>query len=157
MIDKKEITEIVETYLADSDRFLVSLTVSRQNNIKVFIDGDKGVTVADCIALSRHIESCLDRDNEDFTLDVSSVGVGQPLVMIRQYNNNVGRRLSIKAADDKQFKGKLIEVAGDGIWLELDKEKKKKKQKKELEPKAESKVFIRFDDILEAKVQVSFK
>ncbi len=157
MIEKKQITDIVEAYLAESDHFLVSLTVSRQNNIKVFIDGDRGVTVADCIALSRHIESCLDRDAEDFTLDVSSVGVGQPLVMARQYNNNVGRRLAIKTADDKQYKGMLIEVTNDGIWLEMDKEKKKKKQKKELEPQAESKVFVHYDDILEAKVQVSFK
>ncbi len=157
MIDKKQIIDIVDAHLADSDHFLVSLTVSHQNNIKVFIDGDQGVTVADCIALSRHIESCLDRDTEDFTLDVSSVGVGQPLVMTRQYNNNVGRRLVVKAADDKQFKGKLIEVTNDGIWLELDKEKKKKKQKKDSEPQAESKVFVHYDDILEAKVQVSFK
>lgn len=157
MIDKKTIKEIVEDHLAESDLFLVSLSVSNQNNIKVFIDGDHGVKVADCIALSRHIESQLDRDSEDFTLEVSSVGVGQPLVMIRQYKNNVGRRLALKIKDDKQVKGNLVEVTNEGVWLDPDKEKKKKKNKKDTTQETASKIFIHYDDILEAKVQVSFK
>lgn len=156
-MNKKQLSDIVDEHLTGSDRFLVSLTLSNQNNIKVFIDGDSGVTVADCIALSRYIESRLDRDAEDFTLEVSSVGVGQPLTLTRQYKNNIGRRLAIKATDNRQFKGKLVDVADNGLWLELDKEKKKKKQKKEIETQPESKIFVDYGDILEAKVQVSFK
>ncbi len=156
-MNKQKITDIVDEHLAGTDRFLVSMTLSTQNHIKVFIDGDKGVSVTDCIVLSKYIESHFDRDAEDFSLEVSSVGVGQPLVLTRQYRNNVGRRLAIKAKDDRQMKGKLVEATEDGIWLEPDLEKKKKKQKKEIQTETESKVFIIYDDILEARVQVSFK
>ncbi len=156
-MNTQKIKDIVGEHLAGTNMFLVSLTISTHNHIRVFIDGDDGVRVADCIALSRYIESRLDRDNEDFNLEVSSVGVGQPLVMTRQYRNNTGRRLAINAKDDRQVKGKLVETTDEGIWLEPDPEKKKKKSKKDIHTESESKVFILYEDILEAKVQVSFK
>ncbi len=156
-MNKKTIQDIVDEYLAGSDHFLVSLTVSSQNHIRVFIDGDTAVKVADCIALSRHIESRLDRDAEDFNLEVSTVGVGQPLVMTRQYKNNIGRRLVVNVKDNLQLKGKLVEATDEGVWIELEIEKKKKKQKENTGAQAESKVFVHYKQIVEAKVQVSFK
>lgn len=157
MTDKGYITDIVNEYLGEGELFLVAITISTQNRIRVFIDGDKGVSIDDCIRLSRHIESQLDRDKEDFELEVSSVGVGQPLVLFRQYNNNLGRRLSVHASDNRYIKGKLTGVTQDGIFIEKERADKGKKKKKEPETDSGSKQFIPFDDILEAKVQVSFK
>ncbi len=157
MIDKELVENIVNDYLGDAQVFLVALKVSRQNQVRVFLDGDHGVTIKDCSMLSRHIESKLDRDREDFELEVSSVGVGQPLLLARQYKNNIGRRLAVTTAENLRIKGKLLEVNEEGINIEKEKTDKSKKKKKEPDTDAGSTVFIPFEQIQEAKVQVSFK
>lgn len=157
MIDKEAVKDIIRDHLADSDIFLVKITVSRQNNIRVFLDGDNGVTIADCTRLSRNIESQLDREKEDYDLEVSSVGVGQPLTLLRQYINNTGRRLKVTTEGDIYISGKLTDVKDDGITIEKDKQQKGKKKRNEPETDSESKVFLPFDNIIEAKVLVSFK
>ncbi len=157
MISETNIRELVETHLEGTSLFLVHLKVSLHNKIAVYLDGDEGVKIADCSALSRFLERELDRDVEDFELEVSSVGVGQPLQMVRQYHNNLGRRLAVKHSDGTVSKGRLVEVSEAGIRLEKDKPSKSGKKKKEVESDAETKLFISFEDIEEAKVQVSFK
>lgn len=157
MISERNIAAIVDAYLEGSDKFVVNIRVTPQNKIMVFIDGDQGVTIDDCIKLSRHIEQQFDRDEQDFELEVSSVGVGHPLLLPRQYRNNVDRRLSVLDVHDKRTKGKLAEVTGEGILIEKDKPTKGKKKKKEPETDADASVFIPFDEIKEAKVQVSFR
>ncbi len=156
MVDKELVEKISEAFLKDGDVFLVAVKVSTQNSIRVFLDGGNGVTIDDCIRLSRHIEAQLDRDKEDFELEVSSVGVGHPLQLKRQYNINVGRRLAINLNDDRQVKGKLLEVKEEGVVIEIDKEKKGKKKPKTAETDPESSIFIGFEQIVDAKVQVSF-
>ncbi len=157
MVDKETVISIVEDYFEAGDIFLVAVRVSTQNSIRVFLDGDNGVTIDDCIKLSRHIEMQLDRDTEDYDLEVSSVGVGHPLILRRQYKNNIGRRLDITTNDEKRIKGKLVEVSEQGVVIEKDKQEKGKKKKKEPETDAEARVLLLFEQIAEAKVQVSFK
>lgn len=157
MINKESINEIIEDYLSDGEIFMTHLSVSRQNTIRVFLDGDKGVTIADCSRLSRHIETQLDRDLEDFDLVVSSVGVDEPLNLLRQYRKNLGRRLSIITNENIRLSGKLLDVNEQGITLEKDKQAKGKKKKKEPETDSEARMFLPFDQINEAKVLVSFK
>ncbi len=157
MINEKNIAETVNAYLRESDQFMVDIKVTPQNKIMIYLDGDSGVTIDDCIKLSRHIEHQLDRDIEDYALEVSSVGVGQPLLLHRQYNNNIGRRLAVTDTEDKSTKGKLVDVSSEGIVLEKDKTKKGKKKQKEPETDADARVFIPFETIKEAKVQVSFR
>ena len=157
MIHEGNIAGIVNDYLRDSDQFLVAVRVTPQNKIMVFIDGDSGVSIADCVKLSRHIESVLDRDVADFELDVSSVGVGHPLQLTRQYRNNIGRRLAVKDKEGEKISGKLVEVDENGVTLEKDKPRKGKKQQKEPETDAGNTVYVPFEQIHEARVQVSFK
>ena len=157
MIDKEQIKGIVEDILGNGAIFLVSLSVSRQNNIRVYLDGDDGVTIADCIKISRHIESQLDRDNEDFDLEVSSVGVSEGLVHQRQYRKNVGRRLAIVTTENERQKGTLAEVSDEGITIHPDKKEKGKKKRKVPEPDTDAPLFLPFGQIEEAKVQVAFK
>lgn len=153
MIDAKRIKSIVNEYLEGSEKFLVSLKVRPGNRVLVLLDGEKGIQIADCALLSKHIESFFDRDAEDFDLEVSSVGVGSPLKMKQQYHINVGRNIMVMGHDLKKNRGKLVEVLDEGIRIE--KEKTGKKPKKG-EPLEDPFTYFAFSDIKEARIQVSF-
>lgn len=152
MIKEKQIKKLIDSQLQGTDKFLVDIIVKRGNSILVFIDGDEGVKLQDCIDLSRHIESNLDRDYEDFSLNVSSHGLDQPLKLLRQYKKNEGRGLSVLLSDGSKIKGKLIMAKEDGISILPDPEKKKKKTDKELKEE-----FISFDQVQESKLIITFK
>ena len=117
MIEKIKILEMVNAALEGSDKFLVGIKVTPDNRIYVDIDGDNGVTIDDCIELSRTIESQLDRDTEDFALDVSSAGADQPLKLTRQYRKNVGRELEVVTVDGERAEGTLEDASDEGIVL----------------------------------------
>ena len=117
MIEKIKILELVNNALEGSDKFLVNLKVTSDNRIYVDIDGDNGVTIDDCIELSRAIEGQLDRDEEDFALDVSSAGADQPLKLTRQYRKNVGRELEVVTVDGERAEGTLEDASDDGIVI----------------------------------------
>ncbi len=157
MIDTENVRKYVDEFLDGTSIFVVEIKVTPHNKIMVYVDGDQGVTIEDCSKLSRHIERELDRDLEDFELEVSSVGVGHPLQLVRQYHNNIGRRLAVVTNDEQIIKGKLTEVTEQGIVIEKDKPAKGKKKKKDPETDIHDRMFIQFVEIREAKVQVSFK
>ena len=117
MIEKIKILELINNALDGSDKFLVNLKITPDNRIYVDIDGDNGVTIDDCIELSRAIESQLDRDEEDFALDVSSAGADQPLKLIRQYRKNVGRDLEVVTIDGERAEGTLEDASDEGIVI----------------------------------------
>jgi ribosome maturation factor RimP len=119
------------------------------NRIYVFIDGDHGVTIDDCVELSRFIESKFDRENEDFELNVSSAGADQPIRLPRQYLKNIGRSLLVKLSDEKSVSGKLEAVNEKGIVLTTSGDKKKKLPAKTLN--------IPYESMVESKVIISFK
>ena len=152
MIKEKQIKKLIDSQLQGTDIFLVDIIVKRGNSILVFIDGDEGVKLQDCIDLSRHIESNLDRDYEDFSLNVSSHGLDQPLTLLRQYKKNEGRGLSVLLSDGSKIKGKLIMAKEDGISILPDPEKKKKKTDKELKEE-----FISFSQVKESKLIITIK
>ncbi len=156
MISKQTVIQLVNDFLEGTDRFLVEVKVSTSNRVAVFIDGDKGVSIADCIELSRHLEGALDREKEDFELDVSSAGVGSPLVLPRQFRNNLGRTLVVKDLENNTFRGKLEAAEGDGIQLRLEEGARKGRKKKSEDP-LQTHISLSFDRISEAKVQPSFK
>ncbi len=85
----------------------------------MFLDGDEGVTIKDCVALSRAIEGELNRDKEDFSLDVSSHGAATPLAFPRQYKRHIGRELEIVKTDSSKMEGKLLSSDDEGIDLEV--------------------------------------
>ncbi len=150
MIDKQKLIRIVDNFLKDSDKFLVDVKITPQNKIMVFVDGDNGVTISECAVLSKHIETYFDRDKEDFELEVSSAGVGKPLMVFRQYLKNIGRNIVVLTHNSNKVNGKLIRVENDGIEIELSKKKKKTADKED------TKRFISFNDIKEAKIKAVF-
>ena len=144
-----EIAKLVHEHLANTDKFLVELLVNPGNRIYVFIDGDHGVTISDCVELSRFIESQLDRETEDFELNVSSFGADHPIRMPRQYIKNIGRSMQVKVSEENIITGKLEAVDDKGIVLTTTGDKKKKIPAETLN--------LHFEDIIESKVIISFK
>jgi ribosome maturation factor RimP len=132
--------------------FLVEVRIKPTNNVKVFIDADQGVILSDLIEYNRKLYKQLEEStlfpNGDFSLEVSSPGLDEPLKLFRQYKKNVGRFVEVNFKDSTRKEGKLIEAAEDGIIIETETGKGKKK-----EIKQES---ILFDQIKNTKIQVKF-
>ncbi|MCF0203407.1 MAG: ribosome assembly cofactor RimP [Bacteroidaceae bacterium] len=124
MISKETVTGIVNEWLPKTDYFLVDVEVSADNRILVEIDHAEGVWIEDCVELSRFIEGHLDRDVEDYELEVGSAGVGQPFKVQKQYECHVGKDVEVLAADGKKYRGVLKSVA-DGEFVVSVEEKVK--------------------------------
>eukprot|EP01155_Anaeramoeba_flamelloides_P019385 Anaeramoba_flamelloidesa574179_19.p1 GENE.a574179_19~~a574179_19.p1 ORF type:complete len:150 (+),score=12.72 a574179_19:106-555(+) len=130
MIENNYILDLIEENLFGTDRFLVELKISTDNKIRVIIDGDSGVTIDSCVALSRHIEGNLDRDKEDFELSVYSAGIDRPFSMLRQYTKNIGRAVKILTVEDKTIRGILKSATSIQIEVLEETKRKNKKNKK---------------------------
>jgi ribosome maturation factor RimP len=147
------IEEKVNSLLAaHPSHFLVEVRIKPTNNVKVFIDADEGVILSDLIDYNRKLYKQLEESslfpNGDFSLEVSSPGLDEPLKLFRQYKKNIGRFVEVNFKDSTRKEGKLIEATEDGIIIETETGKGKKK-----ETKQES---ILFDQIKNTKIQVKF-
>lgn len=151
---KKTVTDLLETALVERpDLFLIEFSVGNDNHIKVIIDGDTGVLVEDCMFISRAIEHNLDREEQDFSLEVMSAGATAPLVHKRQYKKNIERTLSVKTASDK-IEGTLTEATDDNITLSWKVREPKPVGKGKVTVKKEAN--IPYENIVEAKVMIKF-
>ena len=113
MTEKSIIKKLAEEWLEGKDYFLVDIDVSPDNRIVVEIDHADGVWIEDCVDLSKYIEDHLDRDKEDFELEVGSAGLGQPFKVPQQYVNFIGKEVEVLDADGKKTKGILKAVEGN--------------------------------------------
>jgi len=113
MIDKNVVKSLVEEWLEGTEYFLVDIQISPDNKIVVEIDHADGVWIDDCVDLSKYIEDRLDRDKEDYELEVGSAGLGQPFKVAQQYKNFVGKDVEVLDADGRKIKGVLKEVDGN--------------------------------------------
>ena len=118
MIDKNNIVKLVNEFINGTGIFLVTVSVSNSNRIKVLADTMKGITIDECVALHRHIEKHLNRSAEDFELQVSSPGIDMPFSVIEQYYKNEGKRVEVVDAYGTKFTGKLKNVTKGGFELE---------------------------------------
>ena len=121
---KEKVEQIIAECVEGTDIFLVRLTVSSNNDINVLLDSDSGLALADCKLISRALESSLDREKEDFSLTVSSAGVGEPLVL-RQYKKNVGRKVRVTLIDGEIIEAKMVAADDTGIEIEWKSREKK--------------------------------
>jgi ribosome maturation factor RimP len=149
MITEKKLTEIISGHLLGTAIFPVDVFIKTGNRIMVFIDGDSGVTIDDCKALNRFIESQIDREEEDYDLTVSTAGADRPLKYPRQYTKHTGRELEVTTADGRQVTGTLVRTDESGIELEHT-PKSKKEQKQE-------NTRLWWDQIKESTVILKFK
>ena len=107
------VKELIDGALAENPAvFLVDWSISPDNDIKVWVDGDDGVDLEEIIRISR-----LDREAEDFSLSVSTPGVDAPLKLKRQYVKNTGRTLSVETVSGEKTEGELTEAGEDAVTL----------------------------------------
>lgn len=158
MIDRKEIEALIAERIAELDNglFVVELTISSANVISVEIDKTEGnVSVSDCMSVSRNVEHNLDREEQDFEITVSSAGLDKPLRVLAQFVKNIGREVKVKMHDGSKLEGKLIDVKEDQITIQNErKERIEGKKKKELIVEDH---ILKFSDIKETKIIISFK
>jgi len=132
MIEKTLVKEIVEEYLKDSDKYLVDISIKPGNIINVDIDSDQSISIEDCIVLTKYIESKLDRDKEDYELEVGSVGLTQPLKVLRQYKKYIGKDVEVLLKEGKKYSGILKEADEEKLILTVEKQIKPEGAKRKI-------------------------
>lgn len=140
MITSEGITALVEQHIRDTEIFVVEITVKSGNAIRVHVDRPEGISIDECVQINRYLNEQLDRDVEDYSLEVSSPGMGAPFRVKQQYNKNLGRKIDILLTDGDRISGTLQLVTEEGIVLHM------KGNDKE----------IRFEEIKTAKAIISF-
>lgn len=154
MIDREKIEEIINSKVADSEVFVVDITIKPGNLIQVYLDEPGGISLDTCVEYSRLIESSLDRDAEDFSLQVSSPGLDQPFRVMQQYDKAIGQSIQVLKNDGSKYIGLLKSADKTEIKLETElKVKVPGTKKKQIELQT---VAIDFKDIKTAKVNLVF-
>lgn len=155
MTFKSKVQEVLDAVLLDyAHLFLLDFSINDTNKISVVLDGDFGVNLQDCIDVSKALESKLDRDEQDFSLEVASAGISSPLKLVRQFKKNIGRVLKVKTANSEEFEAKLVAADDEKIILEWQaREPKKIGKGKET---VDKKIEISYINIKEAVVIISF-
>ena len=119
MVDKKAVLKAVDEWLEGKDYFLVDLSVSSDDRVVVVIDHADGVWIEDCADLSRYIESQINREDEDYELEVGSAGLGQPFHVRRQYEIHVGKPVETQTKDGTKYRGTLVSVDENGFEMSV--------------------------------------
>ncbi|MCV6631719.1 MAG: ribosome assembly cofactor RimP [Flavobacteriaceae bacterium] len=154
MLEDKVAALVEEALELHPNLFLIELEVSSNNRILVVLDGDTGVSVSDCVAISRAIEHNLDREEQDFSIEVTSAGATSPLVNPRQYVKNKGRFLEVKTKEGQTYEGKLEEADLQEIILRWKAREPKPIGKGKHTVQKEQRVAIQ--EIEQAKVIIKF-
>lgn len=144
---------MVEGLLADEPQyFLVEVKIRPTNNVKVYLDGDSGISIEKCVAYNRQLYKLIESSGlfpaDDFSLELSSPGLDEPLKLLRQYHKNVGRKVEVLLKDGVRTDGVLKQVTDSGIQVDETKGKNKKQQVIEH--------FFPFDAIKSTKIQIVF-
>lgn len=155
MTDKQKVTQLVDQWLEGKDYFLVDVNISNDNKIVVEIDHADGVWIEDCVALSRYIEEHLNRDEEDFELEVGSAGLGQPFKVPQQYINFIGKEVEVLTREGKKLKGILTAVEGRNFTVSVKEKVHEEGKKRPVVQDVEH--TFGMDDVKYTKYLISFK
>ena len=128
MITKEQILSIINDKVKEQNLQIVDIEIKPTNKIFVYIDSEKGATIDECVKISRLIESNLDRDAEDFKLEISTPGLDQPFKIPLQYKKNIGKIVEVITYEGEKQKGKLLSYINNKIKIEIEKKIKNKKQ-----------------------------
>ncbi|SDQ35128.1 ribosome maturation factor RimP [Chryseobacterium soldanellicola] len=152
---RKKIEELLNEFLETrKDLFLIDLKFSAGDDITVILDGDNGVTLQDCLDASRAVEFNMDREEHDFSLQVMSAGLSEPLSTPRQFNKNLGREIEVMLEDASKIEGELAKVDDEKITLVLRYRKPKEIGKGKVDVEEEKE--IPYSEIKKALVVIKF-
>jgi len=155
MVEKEIIARLVEEKLAGTASYLTGVEVKPENLIVVEIDNDEGVSIDDCAALNRYLESQLDRETEDFELEVGSAGITSPFKVLRQYLKNVGKDVEVQLKSGTKLTGVLKYADESGIVVSIEKQVKLEGAKRKQTVKED--LPCRMDEIKYTKYVIRFK
>jgi ribosome maturation factor RimP len=154
LITKEQIVELAESHLAATDKFVTKCNVGPGNHIEIWIDGETPVQISDCVSLSRFIEGSLDREKEDFSLEVSSHGATNPLTDKRQFKKHIGKNFEIKLNDGSNAEGELIQLGEEDLTIRYKVRENKPIGKGKIT--VEKQQTIPFITIKESKIKLKF-
>ena len=158
MLERNKIEGLIAEKIAEKEEsfFVVDLNISQQNKITLEIDHEsRPVSIEDCIEFSRQLEHNLDREIEDFELEVSSAGLSNPFRVHKQYVKNIGRPVKVMLKSSKVVEGELIKVTNESIVVKTEsKEKIEGSKKKQLVVKEDE---YTFEEINQTKLVITFK
>ena len=140
MLTTEHITELITKHIQGSNIFLVDVVVKPGNVIRIHVDTPEGISIDECVKISRFVNESLDRDVEDYSLEVSSPGLGGNFLVKQQYEKNIGREIEVLYTDGIKIRGKLVALSEKGIVLQQKDEDKE----------------INFEDIKKAKAVIAF-
>lgn len=155
MIEKNVVSKLVEEKIAPSGNYLVDVVIKPGNLIIVEIDNDEGVCIDDCAELSRYLEAHLDRDIEDYELEVGSAGITSPFKVLRQYVKNIGNEVEMQLKNGVKLTGILKAATEDGVVVTVDKQVKAEGAKRKTTVSEDQ--FYTFDEIKYTKYLIRFK
>ena len=155
MIEKAVVTQLVEAHLQASNLYLVDVMIKPGNYIVVEIDSDDSVSIDDCVALSQYIEAHLDRDVEDYELEVGSAGITSPFKVLRQYQKNIGNEVEMLLKSGAKKVGVLTAVDLSGATISVEKKVKPEGAKRPVMVTEEEK--YPFEEIKYTKYLIRFK
>ena len=155
MIDKQMVIQLAEEKLASSGNYLVDVEIQPGNVIIVEIDNDEAVCIDDCVELSRFIVEHLDRNSEDFELEVGSAGITSPFKILRQYQKNIGKEVEVLLASGMKLTGILKSADENGIVLTVEKQVKPEGAKRKIT--VEEDLAYTYNEIKSTKYLIRFK
>lgn len=155
MILKETVLQIISEFIEGSEYYLVDLKVSTDNSISVEIDAFKGVGIEYCSSLNRFIESKLDREVEDYELEVSSAGLTEPFKVLKQYEKNIGNEVEVLTKTGKKITGTLAQVTESSFTLTIEKQVKPEGAKRKVT--VEESIVFAFEDVKSTKYIIRFK
>jgi len=155
MISKDTLYQVVEQFLSETDYFLVDIKVTPDNRVLVEIDSFEGVTIEFCAELNRHIESQIDREIEDYELEVGSAGLTEPFKVLKQYEKNIGNEVETLTKAGMKYTGILTEVHPTEFVLEIEKSVKPEGAKRKII--VSENLTFQYEDIKTTKYIIRFK
>ncbi len=155
MIDKEFVVQIVEEFLTTSTCYLVSVDVTPGNNIAVEIDNDESVSIDECVKLNRFIESKLDREIEDYELEVGSAGLSSPFKILKQYQKNIGNEVEVLTKNGQKLNAILKDAKEDYFTLTISKKIKLEGAKRKTD--VEEDLQLSYNEVKYTKYLIRFK
>lgn len=155
MILKETVNQIIEDFIVGKNYYLVDLKITTDNRISIEIDSFNGVSIEFCMELNKHIESQLDREIEDYELEVSSAGLTEPFKVLKQYEKNLGNEVEVLTKVGFKISGILVEVLETEFVLEIEKIEKPEGSKRKIIVK--ERLTFPYEDIKTTKYIIRFK
>lgn len=147
--------QLVEKWIGGKSLFLVDIKITPNNSITIELDSKEGVSIDTCVELSRFIETNLDREVEDYELEVGSSGLGQPFKALKQYEKNIGNEVEVLTKEGKKWQGILKSFTKEVFVVEIEKQIKPEGAKRKITVKEE--ITFLYEQIKYTKYLIRFK